>query len=303
MLNKIKNIRKIINIPNSCIEKYLDLKGKKANPLKELGVYYSGISLLKKGYRVGNPDHQDTYIIIFTKSGTGCLLTSQGEIIMTGGTVTVIPAREPCSWEVYRDEWTILWFHCHAVACWQRFKGQVLHKPTAVIPRLENAMNGYLQETADHPAEPEPETAAELYSRIIASYLSESLQGPDLASGDRLELENLRDEMKSSLSKKWNTKLMAKKLNISASTLQRRCLDNYRKTPRQILIEMRMDYAETLVECTDYPLKTIAQATGYSDEFIFSSAFKKYFGASPKFYRRKKTNVINRNLENNRNQE
>ena len=80
---------------------------------------------------------------------------------------------------------------------------------------------------------------------------------------------------------------MAKKLNISASTLQRRCLTHYRKTPRQILIEMRMDYAETLVECTDYPLKTIARSTGYSDEFIFSSAFKKHFGVSPKIYRKK----------------
>ena len=287
MLNKIKNIRKISNIPNSCIEKYLDLKGKKANPLKELGVYYSGISLLKSGYRIGTPDHQDTYIIIFTKSGAGCLLTSQGEIIMTGGTVTVIPAREPCFWEVYRDEWTILWFHCRDTACWQHLKGQVLYKPTAVIPRLENAMTGYLQETADHPAEPGPETAAELYCRIIASHLSRSLQESNLVSSSQLELEKLRDEIKNSLSRNWNTKLMAKKLNISASTLQRRCLDNYRKTPRQILIEIRMEYAETLVECTDYPLKTIAQSTGYGDEFIFSSAFKKYFGLSPKLYRRK----------------
>jgi AraC-like DNA-binding protein len=289
MLNKIKNIRKISNIPGSCIEKYLDLKGKKANPLKEFGVYYSGISYLKKGYQIGLPDHKDSFIIIFTKSGTGYLLTSQGEIIMDGGTVTVIPAWEPCLWAVYRDEWTILWFHCRNVDC-RLLKGQALHKPTAVIPRLENAMAGYLQETAVHPAEPGAETAAELYSRIIASYLRGSLQGSDLVNSNQLELEKLRDEIKGSLSKNWSTKLMAKKLNISASTLQRRCFDNYRKTPRQILIEMRMEYAETLAECTDYPLKTIALSTGYSDEFIFSSAFKKYFGISPKFYRKKQKN-------------
>jgi AraC-like DNA-binding protein len=292
MLNKIKYIRKISNIPNSCVEKYLDLKGKKANPLKELGVYYSGISQLKSGYRIGTPDHQGTYIVIFTKSGTGYLLTSQGEIIMTAGTVTVIPAWEPCFWEVYRDEWTILWFHCHETPWWREFKGRVLYKPTAFIPRLETAMTGYLQETAGNQAEPGLETAAGLYARIITSHLSRSLQDLDSVSGSQLELENLRDEIKSSLSKNWNTKLMAKKLNISPSTLQRRCLDNYRKTPRQILIEMRMEYAETLVECTDYPLKTIAQSTGYSDEFIFSSAFKKHFGLSPKLYRRKHTKIL-----------
>ena len=287
MLNKIKNIRKISKIPNSCIERYLDLKGKKANPLKELGVYYSGISQLKSGYRIGTPDHQGNYITIFTKSGTGYLLTSHGEIIMTAGTVTVIPAWEPCLWEVHRDEWTILWFHCHETPWWREFKGRVLYKPTAFIPRLETAMTGYLQETADHQSNPEQETAATLYSRIIASHLRRSLQDSDSVSGGQIELENLRDEIKNSLSKNWNTRLMAKKLNISASTLQRRCLTHYRKTPRQILIEMRMDYAETLVECTDYPLKTIARSTGYSDEFIFSSAFKKHFGVSPKIYRKK----------------
>ncbi|MEI8245728.1 MAG: AraC family transcriptional regulator [Lentisphaerota bacterium] len=286
MLNKIKNIRKISNIPKSCIEKYLDLKGKKADPLKELGVFYSGISRLKSGYRIGAPDHQGTYITIFTKSGTGHLLSSQGEIIMTADSVTVIPAWEPCLWEVYRDEWTILWFHCHETPWWREFKGRALYKPTAFIPRLEIAMTGYLQETADHQPDPEQENAAGLYSRIIASHLRRSLQDSDSVSGSQLELENLRDEIKSSLSKNWNSKLMAKKLNISASTLQRRCLEHYHKTPRQILIEMRMDYAETLVECTDYPLKTIARSTGYSDEFIFSAAFKNHFGLSPKLYRK-----------------
>ena len=287
MLNKIKNIRKISNIPKSCIEKYLDLKGRKAEPLKELGVYYSGISRLKSGYRIGAPDHQGTYIVIFTKSGAGYLLTSQGEIVMTGGTVTVIPAWEPCLWEVCRNEWTILWFHCHETPWWREFKGRTLHKPTAFIPRLETAMTGYLQETAGNQDEPGFEAAASLYSRIIASHLSRSLQDSYSVSGNQLELENLRDEIRSSLSKDWNTKLMARKLNISASTLQRRCLEHYRQTPRQILIGMRMNYAETLLGCTDYPLKTIAQSTGYSDEFIFSSAFKNHFGLSPKFYRKK----------------
>lgn len=292
MLNKIKNIRKIINIPNSCIEKYLDLKRKEANPLKELGVYYSGLSLLKSGYRIGNPDHRDTYVIIFTKSGAGYLLTSHGEIIMTAGTVTLIPAGEPCLWEVYRDEWTILWFHCRDIACWQHLKGEVLYKPTAIIPRLENAMTGYLQETADRPQESGLEITAELYSRIIASYLSRSLHGADFSGSDQQELASLLDEIKESLSNNWDTKRMAKKLNISASTLQRRCLDNYQKTPRQLLIEMRMNYAGTLVECTDYPLKTIAQSTGYSDEFVFSSTFKKYFGTSPKFYRQQHKKIV-----------
>jgi AraC-like DNA-binding protein len=287
MSKLIKNIRKISNIPETCVERYLDLRGEAAAPLKTLGIYYSGISFLKSGYRIGSPDHQGTYIVIFTKSGMGHLFTSQGETIMTGGTVTVIPAWEPCLWSVYRDEWTILWFHCRETPWWHDLQGRVLYKPTAVIPRLENAMTGYLQETAVLQEAPENESAAALYGRLIALHLTQALREHDAIGGCRIDMDKLWDDVRNALNKDWSAAAMAKKLNLSVATLQRRCLEYYSRTPRQILIGMRMEQAETLLTCTDYPLKTIAGTVGYADEFIFSSSFKKSFGISPKTYRSK----------------
>lgn len=287
MSKLIKNIRKISNIPETCVERYLDLRGAEAAPLRALGVYYAGLSLLKNGYCIGSPDYQDRYIVIFSKSGAGSLVTSHGEIIMTAGTVTVIPAREPCCWAVYRDEWTILWFHCRETPWWREFQGKVMHKPTSVIPRLETAMTGYLQETAIRQEDPENESAAALYGRLIAIRLTQALKENAAIGGSQIEIDRLWDEVRSSLNKDWSAAAMAKKINLSVATLQRRCLEYYRRTPRQILIGMRMEQAETLLACTDYPLKTIAGTVGYADEFIFSSAFKKYAGLSPKLYRRK----------------
>ncbi|MHB9139612.1 MAG: AraC family ligand binding domain-containing protein, partial [Victivallaceae bacterium] len=176
MSELIKNIRKISNIPETCVERYLDLRGMEAAPLRSIGVFYAGVSLLKSGYRVGIPDHQDTYIVIFTKSGAGTLVTRQGEITMTAGTVTVIPSWEPCLWEVYRDEWTILWFHCRETPWWREFQGKVLYKPASIIPRLETAMTGYLQENAIRQEEPENESASVLYGRLIAIRLTQALK-------------------------------------------------------------------------------------------------------------------------------
>ena len=50
MLNKIKYIRKISNIPNSCVEKYLDLKGKKAHKTLDEA------NLWEKLYTLATPD-------------------------------------------------------------------------------------------------------------------------------------------------------------------------------------------------------------------------------------------------------
>jgi AraC family transcriptional regulator of arabinose operon len=48
-----------------------------------------------------------------------------------------------------------------------------------------------------------------------------------------------------------------------------------------------MDQAKMLLTNTSYPLKIIADKLDYSDEFVFSNAFKRKFGISPKDFRLK----------------
>ena len=49
----------------------------------------------------------------------------------------------------------------------------------------------------------------------------------------------------------------------------------------------RMTRARNLLLSTEYPLKTIAQATGFSNEFYFSRCFRDFYGMPPGEYRRK----------------
>jgi AraC-like DNA-binding protein len=56
---------------------------------------------------------------------------------------------------------------------------------------------------------------------------------------------------------------------------------------RQLAI-LRMRRAGMLLESTDQKIGAIARAVGYDNAFAFSTAFKRYAGASPAQYRERR---------------
>lgn len=57
-------------------------------------------------------------------------------------------------------------------------------------------------------------------------------------------------------------------------------------TPVRFLISGRIRYAVKLLENTDYSIKEIADRCGYADPLYFSNTFLKYYGLSPRAYRK-----------------
>lgn len=56
--------------------------------------------------------------------------------------------------------------------------------------------------------------------------------------------------------------------------------------PIAMLIRLRVEKAQELLWFTELPIKQIAAATGFRDEFYFSRQFRKVAGCSPQHYRR-----------------
>lgn len=54
---------------------------------------------------------------------------------------------------------------------------------------------------------------------------------------------------------------------------------------QSFLIDYRMHKAASLLLGTDMSVKKIARCIGYTDQLVFSKAFKKKFGVSPKNYK------------------
>lgn len=77
---------------------------------------------------------------------------------------------------------------------------------------------------------------------------------------------------------------MAKNLNMSVSTLQRR-LKELHTTFQKIKSEVRVNKAKALLRHTEQSLDSIADSLGYSDASNFSKSFKSQTGQTPKHYR------------------
>ncbi len=58
------------------------------------------------------------------------------------------------------------------------------------------------------------------------------------------------------------------------------------RTPREYLVDRRIDRAASLLTATDYRLSRIAEITGYSDLYFFSRQFKEKTGLCPSAYRK-----------------
>lgn len=80
--------------------------------------------------------------------------------------------------------------------------------------------------------------------------------------------------------------VLADKLKLSPRQTQRLLMEYYGKTFQQKKAEARMSAAAILLSDQSRSIASIAEALGYSSAEHFSSAFRSYYGTSPREYRK-----------------
>ena len=78
-------------------------------------------------------------------------------------------------------------------------------------------------------------------------------------------------------------------LGISQPYLFKIFKNNFDKSPKQYITDLRMMQAKRLLDETDLSIYQVATATGYSDYFTFAKAFNLKTGYTPKSYRNRKS--------------
>ncbi|WP_247682410.1 AraC family transcriptional regulator [Pseudoalteromonas sp. MMG013] len=69
--------------------------------------------------------------------------------------------------------------------------------------------------------------------------------------------------------------------HLSVSALERRFKKHLAKTPKQFLIEIRLEQARKLLIETTLPISSVCFDTGFVDPSYFSKLFKRFFGMTP----------------------
>ena len=94
----------------------------------------------------------------------------------------------------------------------------------------------------------------------------------------------LWDQVVATLGDPWTIQEMAKRVHLSEKQLQRLCLKELGRTPKQQLIWLRMRRASELLSERGAKIETIANRVGYTNPFVFSTTFKRVMGWSPSDY-------------------
>lgn len=119
----------------------------------------------------------------------------------------------------------------------------------------------------------------ELLFRISEVFHAERLAYPE-------ELLRAQDFMNRNFQKAIRLEEIARHAGVSQPTLVRlfrRCFSCH---PLDHLIDLRLEFAKSMLAATDLPLKDLCGRCGYSSPYYFSTAFRKKYGLPPREYRK-----------------
>jgi len=90
---------------------------------------------------------------------------------------------------------------------------------------------------------------------------------------------------------------IADELHFNAQYLMRAFKKKTEMSIVEYITKTRMDTAKKILKETDLPVKDVAGMVGYADYAYFNRVFKKEIGVSPNHFRKKKSDVIEKNKE------
>lgn len=93
------------------------------------------------------------------------------------------------------------------------------------------------------------------------------------------------DEVARDLAANWSLDLLAARCHVSKEQFRRVCLRDLGRSPMQHLTSLRIERAQHLLTSTQDKVESIAQQVGFENAPVFSRAFKRWVGRSPKAYR------------------
>lgn len=112
------------------------------------------------------------------------------------------------------------------------------------------------------------------------------LQASEETSADVEFLAKLKATVKSNISDEdFSVQTLSEMMAMERTGLYRRMLSLTGKSPSEYIKDIRMEVATRLLRCSDLPIHTIAQRTGFSTTKYFSRVFKQSFNISPQEYR------------------
>ena len=192
---------------------------------------------------------------------------------------------------MHGKEWDILWFDLQNQPPWTVINSiGTSVRESAQGKRFQQIMNMLMWEFQTDGLH--ADRMMQLCSEIIIGYLERefALEYDSSSYGVTNRLHNLFfNTVKSQIQHSWTVSELAERSGFYISTdhFNRLCVRHLNTSPMKMVNRLRMERAMELLHGTNYPMQEIALLVGYQNYYAFSTAFKRWSGASPRAFRNK----------------
>lgn len=227
------------------------------------------------------------FVIHWVQSGKGYLqIKDQTFALETNDGFILKKGQQVRYWADQEDPWETYWIGLAGERLQECISSSLLsQQPTIRFTpdsQARDILASICQETLEHAPKPA------WYSMQVYAFLyhiGEEFPSEMQEDSPMLPLQEAAKLLSQHYAEDIHIQDLADQVGLSRSALFRQFKAAFHKSPQQFLLETRLLKARTLLIETDLPIKEIALNVGYSDQLIFSKAFKKFFSVSPSGYR------------------
>ncbi|MFE6970454.1 helix-turn-helix domain-containing protein [Isoptericola sp. NPDC057653] len=233
------------------------------------------------------PDGAREHVLLVCTDGAGWCRTPDGRSDVRPGDVVVLPAGAPHEYAAdEHDPWTLWWLHAAgpdadelARAARDAAGGPVSHlrDPAAVASLVSQVLDALDDGTAGGLVRATG-AAWHALAHVVATGRRSPGPAPD-------PVERAVEHLRATTPRRTSVTALAAMVGLSPSQLGARFRAQVGASPLQYQTRLRLARARELLDSTDLPVATVAQACGYPDPLYFSRQFARAHGASPSAYR------------------
>ncbi|WP_035477472.1 helix-turn-helix transcriptional regulator [Aliagarivorans taiwanensis] len=276
-----RQLQELVYLSPQCKERFITQEG--VPEFSRQGIHMAGIAELFDEYYVerSKPEH---HTLIFTLTGQGQLRGMEVEEVISAQTLTVLPAGQGFRFDLdqYQEQpqWQIAWLLIDPLTSKlpiAKFNQQVQHYP---LSEQIWALLSMLFHDMQHRPKQRSKWVNELNG-----FLQRALVSNTEDHGSKERVMEVFSQVEAQLHQDWSVARIAALSYLSEVQLTRLCHQLYQRSPRQRLIQLRMEKAAELLRYSQWNIGYIASLLGYSDPYNFSHRFRRYHGVSPRQFR------------------
>ncbi len=265
-----------LEVNEACQERFIGVEDCPA--LKEQNIVLAGITLAREHFLIRR-SRPDFHVLLFSIRGQGRMLVPGHSEIIEPNTLTLLPADGIHGMELAGEEWETAWFILEDKSPWLGLRQnypEIIYCEQAMA--LYHGLNMLYYESRQ----------SEYSSMLVDSCLSVTIQllqkallKPSNQSKVEAKLRQLFNQVERQLHYPWTVDELADKLHYSPPHFHRLCLTYLGKSPKQYLLDLKMERAKHLLISQQWSVGQVALALGYFDVSNFSNRFKKHYGVTP----------------------